>query len=311
MRARELIRRVSNGAWLDRVVATSLGAALLLAPDTPAGAAGPVAIVSLEGCTMRVETGRGRRVFPVAVGRLLPDGSEPIKGRFYTGPDPADERFYTVARRAPAYLGGLPFLRLDRRSGGEAGSAAAEPRFGIHGPVTPTLIWGRVSAGCIRMRPQDLQWVFSFARSHPGLEIRILEHLDRVGEQPVAPDRGSPHRPDCPEAGLGLRRLRRAELGEHLHDRVCGGVDHWWVFELKGGETLRARIQQAGFLRMELYGIRGISTVAAGRFGFDHTVPPADANRGDRYLRVTPGPGARPGAVFPYTMQLVVEGKPH
>jgi len=170
--------------------------------------------------------------------------------------------------------------------------------------VTPTLIWGRVSAGCIRMQPHHLRWLYGFALRHPGLPLRVLPGPDLLDGEAVSPpaERAAP--PDCPEAGLGVRRLRRAALGSYLHDRICGGVDHWWAVELKGGERLRARVQHGGALQVELYGLRGISPVAAGRFGFEHSVPLTYRDRGDRYLRITDGGGR--AAAHPYTMELVV-----
>jgi hypothetical protein len=289
----------------------NLALLLTLVAARAAAAPAPKVIVSLEAGTLRVETGEGRRVFPVGVGRLLPDGKEPALGLFYTGPDPRDSRYYLAARHLPAFHRGLPFLRLDRRSGAPSASRlptpdselAGESLFGIHGPVTPTLIWGRVSAGCIRMQPQHLRWLYRFAVRHPALQVRVLPGPDLLEGQAVSPpaERAAPA--DCPEAGVGLRRLRRAALGGYLHDRICGGVDHWFAVELKGGERVRARIQHRGALRVELFGLRGISQVAGGRFGFEHTIPPTFRDRGDRYLRITDPGGA---AAQPYTLELSV-----
>ena len=261
----------------------------------------------MDGCTLRVETAAGRRVFPVAVGRLLPDGGERAIGRFQTGSDPHDRRFYLPARREPAFHRGLPFLRLARRAGAKvAASLVGDAEvFGIHGPVTPTLIWGRVSAGCIRMAPRHLRWLYGYAIRHPGLELLVTPDLDQVGGRTVMPSSDRPPQPGCPEARLGVRRLRRAPFGTPQHDRVCGGVDHWWAMELKGGETLRVQLQHAGALRAELFGLRGISEVARGRLGFQHVVPVAPRNRGDRYLRITRDGVADPaGDAQPYTLEL-------
>jgi hypothetical protein len=291
----------SPSSSVSRRPSSLLGLLVALLASRAGAAPGPQVVVSLESGTLRVETGAGRRVFPVGVGRLLPDGKEPALGLFYTGPDPRDSRYYLAARHLPAFHRGLPFLRLDRRSGANP-ELAGESLFGIHGPVTPTLIWGRVSAGCIRMQPHHLRWLYRFAVQHPVLQVRVLPGPDLLDGQAVSPppERAAPA--DCPEASAGLRRLRRAALGGYLHDRICGGVDHWYAVELKGGERLRARIQHRGALRVELFGLRGISQVAAGRFGFEHTIPPSYRDRGDRYLRITDTSDG--SAAQPYTLEL-------
>jgi hypothetical protein len=228
----------------------------------------------------------------------------------YTGADPRDESFYVRARSQPTFYGGLPYLRLERdhsrlrRGGarGELGGAPAHP-FAIHGPVTPTLIWGMVSAGCVRMRPADLRYLYAVAVRHPAMAVSFVragERRAREVERTRRPPRG------CAEAAVGVRPLRRLRLDVVEHDRVCGGVDHWYAVELRGGDTLSLRAQHAGALRLELYGIRAISTVAEGRHQLDHTVPLAHRNRGDRYLRVVAPAGSRGN--LPYTLCATLGG---
>jgi hypothetical protein len=287
----------------------SLGPLLtLLAVVLGAGALGaayvrpPQVLVSLQGATLRLITAAGQRgrVFPVGVGRDTPLGRSPL-GTLYTGPSPRDRDFYLPTRNEPAFHRNLPFLRLDRAQ--TQASGASEHPYGVHGPITPTLIWGTVSAGCVRMRPDDLRRLYTFAVRHPRLPFTFIRDLDRHGGQALEIDRVGRQARGCPEEAVGVRALRRLAIGRDLHDRVCGGVDHWYAFELKGGDRLAVRVQHAGELRVELYGIRAISTVASGRFGLDHDVPLARDNRGDRYLRIVAGVGRR---VAPYTLAVTM-----
>ena len=275
-----------------------LGAAggALLAARAPM----PRVTISLEGATLRLQrTPRGRgEVYPVGVGRETPLGRGPV-GTFYTGPDPRDREFYLPARHEPAFHRGLPFLRIDLPLGGKQG--IRERPFGIHGPVTPTLIWGTVSAGCVRMRDQDLRRLYATAVRHPRMPFHFIRELDRVAGRPVEVDRARHAPATCPEAAFGLRRLRRVAIDADVHDRICGGVDHWYALELRGGDRLAVQLRHDGGLAVELYGIRAITTVAAGRFGLEHDVPLAHSNRGDRYLRVVADRG---GKAVPYTLRL-------
>ena len=258
-------------------------------------------MISVEGATLRLEGKRLRRVFPVGVGRVEGgrSGRSPV-GVWSTGPNPDAKQFYLETRLEPAFHRGHPFLRLTVRRPDRLG-AVTHP-FGIHGPVTPSLIWGQVSAGCIRMRGGDARALFRFARRHPGLQVRIVAGPDMAGGKRVAPDPRGPRDPRCAEAELGVRRLRRIPLNGQVHDRVCGGVDHWFAFELKGGDAISVRLLHSGGLRAELYGIRAISTVARGGPGFDFRVPHAPTNRGRRYLRIVAP--ARVTGPIPYTLEL-------
>jgi len=265
----------------------------------------PRVVVSLSGCTLRLETAAGkRRVFPVGVGRLTDSGQEGPLGTLRTGPDPRDRDLYLPRRRLPAFHRGLPFLRLDRRR------ARGKVRpFGIHGPVSPTLIWGRVSRGCIRMRPADIRLLYGVAVRHPSMPVTFIRGLDRVGARPVKPDRKRPPIKGCPEAAVGARRLRRLATGGQVHDRVCGGVDHWYAVPMEGGDVTSVKLQHAGGLRVELFGIKAISAIASGERGFVFRLPLAHRNRGDRFVRVMAPAGARNRKRFlPYTLSVTMSG---
>ena len=268
----------------------------------------PRVVVSLTGCTLRLETGKGQnRVFPVGVGRLTDRGQEGPLGTLHTGPDPRDRDLYLPRRRLPAFHGGLPYLRLDRRKSSGAGKMFRP--FGIHGPVSPTLIWGRVSRGCIRLRPADIRLLYGVAVKHPSMPVTFIRQLDRVGGRPVSPDPVRPPLPGCPEAAAGARKLRRLATGAQIHDRVCGGVDHWYSIPLQGGDVTSVRLRHGGGLRVELYGIRAISAIASGRRGFVHRIPLAHRNRGDRFVRVVASSGARKRRRFlPYTLSVTMSG---
>jgi hypothetical protein len=260
----------------------------------------PRIVVSIEQATLRIEQeGRADQIFPVGVGRDL-RSSPSAPTVMYTGSDPRDRSFYLPARHEPAFHRGLPYLRLDRRTGLAAG-LPAHP-FAIHGPVTPTLIWGTVSAGCVRMRPPDLARLYRFAIRHPGIKVSFVRGPDPRGVSTLltARERDTP----CPDTAIGLRRLRRIGFDRPQHDRICGGVDHWYAVELRGGEAVTVRLQHGGRLRAELYGMRAISTVAEGQYGFEHRVPHAHRFRGARYLRIL---ASRPAsAALPYTLSLTL-----
>ncbi len=247
----------------------------------------PRIIISLQNATLRLEKGgeKGRRVFPVSVGRLERGAETTPTGTWHTGPDPRDRELYIPRRKLPAFHRGLPNLRLDLR--GKVVDRRPSFPFGLHGPVTPTLIWGRASRGCVRMSARGIRALYRFAARHPSMPVTIIKGPDRVAGGKVAtPDPVSPVVKGCPETSTGARRLTRASVGEGSHGRICGGVDHWYALELSGGDHLAFSLEHGGGLKLELYGIRGISTVARGKAGFGYRVPLARNNRGDRYLRV-------------------------
>lgn len=282
-------------------VTWGMSAALWAVPAVAQGrapqAVHPRVVVSVMGSTLRLQTAPNRAiVFPVGVGRLTDGGQEGPLGTLFTGPDPGDRDLYIPRRRLPAFHRGLPYLRLDRRRAG------ARP-FGIHGPVSPTLIWGRVSRGCIRMRPTDIRRLYRVAARHPSMPVTFVRGLDRVGGKAVVPAATRPAVKGCPEAAIGVRRLRRLATGAQVHDRRCGGVDHWYSIPLEGGDVTSVKLNHGGGLRVELFGIKAISAIAAGPHGFAHRIPRAPRNRGDRFIRVT---GAAKEAV-PYTLSVNVK----
>lgn len=264
-----------------------------MAPGQPAWAAKtPEIVVSLTShvVSLRHPDGRTER-FPAAVGRIHDGRRLGPKGRWYTGPDARDRTFYLPARRLPAFHRGLPFLRLSpvrlrpRRSD-PAYQRAASQEYGLHGPVTPSLIWGAITAGCVRLRAADLKRVFAFARRHPGIAVRYTR---AAIASPAAP-KGA-----CPESRFGATRMVRAPLSRRIHGRVCGGVDRWFAVELQGGDVLEVELAQRGGLRVELYGIRAISEVTrGGATGLRYRVPLAKRNRGLRYLRIVAPKGQQP-----------------
>lgn len=260
----------------------------------------PSIVISTSSHVLELRQADGRRRrFPVGVGR----GGAGPRGRWFTGPDAKDDTFYLPRRLLPAFHRGLPFLRLSpiplrpHRSDPAYRRAAAQP-FGLHGPVTPSLLWGAVTAGCVRLRPADLRLVFAYARAHPGMPVRFTRKLlpdPSVGSGAVKAG-GL-----CSEAHLGVRRVRVASSSLPIHDRICGGVDHWYAVPLQGGDVLSVALDQAGSLRLELYGIRAISTIARGQRGFRFRLPERRANRGARYLRVV---APRQGPPRSYTLRL-------
>jgi hypothetical protein len=172
--------------------------------------------------------------------------------------------------------------------------------------VTPSLIWGRVSAGCVRMQEPDLRLLFQVARRHPSMSVAFLGDPDRVDGRIVEPDRTHPALPGCDEAALGVRRMTPlvSERGD-VHDRICGGVDHWYSLGVENGDLVSVDLRHAGDLRVELYGARAISAVASSIHGLDHRISPGEGSgRSERYLRVTStGPTS---AFSPYTLRVRV-----
>lgn len=227
-------------------------------------------VVSTSSQTLRVHRpGQRSLLFPVAVSRQ----QEPPTLR-WLGPDPADTRYYQPSRSKPALHGGHPFLRF----------AGASVTLGIHGPVTPSLIWGAVTAGCLRMRSADIRQLYGVARSSPGIRVRFTSAVEAAA--------GQLHQQRCgrhdthPTMAPRARRLRQLRLGRNVRGSACDGVDHWFAVNLQGGDRLTVRLKHRGDLRLELYGIRAISRISRGRFSLNFVVPVARHNRGDRYLRV-------------------------
>lgn len=272
-----------------------------LAAGGAAGSRAPAGLfISLASHTVRLVDDHGiTRLFPAAVGRRTSDGRRlGLRGTAHLGADVADPRFYAPARSAPKIYGGHPYLRLDgtapARRGRRTERAAAQGRvFGIHGPITPSLVWGAVTAGCIRMRPADLAKVYDFAVGHPGLPVTISSKPDPRARQLRA------HLPGCD--GRGVRPLGRLRGRDTRIERQCPGTDHWFAIELQGGDLLRVQADGGPPPKIELYGIRLISRVVGGRGEIELRVPHQRHNRGDRFLRVV---APAHGPARSYTLRL-------
>jgi hypothetical protein len=141
----------------------------------------PEIIISLDQLTLHLfdrETGFSE-VYPVGVGVLNSDGvSITPTGHFETGPDTSDWWWYIPRRTAPEYFGGFPFIRLTIEN------SRGQNTYGIHGPITETLIRGYVSHGCMRMRGEDVVRVFYLIRDHASTPVTIQREveLDAAGE---------------------------------------------------------------------------------------------------------------------------------
>ncbi|MCC6748265.1 MAG: L,D-transpeptidase [Deltaproteobacteria bacterium] len=303
-RPRQRPARAEFARWL----ACGLVVSTLLVPTSGAPGVFPRIVISRASYTLRLEQSPGRvRVFPVGLGRSPREEREGPTGTLFTGTDPEDREFYDPARREPAYLGGLPFLRLDGVTRRQAGRIVRP--YGIHGPVTPTLIWGPVSAGCVRMRPSELRELFRLARRRPRIPVVFTDAPDAEAERRLAAAGNST---DCPESGIGVRRMGRLGPGAAHHDRSCGGVDHWYAITLQSGDLVSAELDHDGSLRLELYGLRAISTLANGTRRVLHRVPRLARYRGERYLRVVApaSPGSHPRGAVPYSLRVAVLGAP-
>jgi hypothetical protein len=151
------------------------------------------------------------------------------------------------------------------------------------------------------MKPSDIKELYSYALQHPHMLVKVIRGADRIRGQLVAPVREGPSIPGCLEASLGVLKLQTIHSDQPLNRRVCGGVDHWYAIDLKGGDVLHVRLAHAGLLRVELFGIRGISAIVGSKDTIHYKVPLAPQNRGARYLRVT-APGWATVLKLPYTL---------
>ena len=141
----------------------------------------PEIIVSLDGLTVHLfdrDTGF-QAVYPAGPGVLEHGKSITPTGHFATGADSSDPWWYVARRTVPAYFAGLPFLRLTAVNQDGANTYA------LHGPITPQLIRGYVSHGCVRMAPHDIIDVFWMVKSHPSTPVTIQTEveLDAAGER--------------------------------------------------------------------------------------------------------------------------------
>ncbi|MBW2732678.1 MAG: L,D-transpeptidase [Deltaproteobacteria bacterium] len=256
---------------------------VILVGSSPLGArTRPWVRVSLTSHTVRIHSGdRPDALFPAAVGRLRGGRHLGPQGRWFSGPDARDPAFFIASRREPSFYEGLPQLRLTPvalRGREDPGyRRAAQRPFFIHSKVTPSLIWGAVTAGCVRVQTRALKQIYALARRSPSLLVFFSEEPD-------------PLRP----AGTGVQPLRVLKYGRWTHGRLHGGVDHWFALDLQRGDVLSLTLGPSdGVVVMELYGIRAISPVARGELSLRYRVPLAASNRGFRYLRlVAPRGGA-------------------
>ncbi len=159
----------------------------------------PKIIISLDGLTLRLvdQAGDYDRVFPIGPGAINSAGvsKTPLStgapdGVFYTRTDKPQVVDNPQVERALwawnfscrfwghglPYFGGLPFIRLE-------GTSRAV--YGIHGPIDQftlpsggLLRRGYVSAGCLRMDPDDLVEVYALIQGHKA-PVRIQKALDR------------------------------------------------------------------------------------------------------------------------------------
>ena len=137
----------------------------------------PEIIVSLDGLTVHLfdrETGFSE-IYPTGVGMKDSRGkSITPTGHFATALDITDSWYYVARRTNPEYFGGFPFLRLT----GARNSDGAET-YGLHGPITETLVRGYVSHGCARMRSQDIIRLFWLVKTHPTTPVTIQREVER------------------------------------------------------------------------------------------------------------------------------------
>jgi len=83
-----------------------------------------------------------------------------------------------MARRSyPSYFGGFPFIRYD------CPNENGDHTYGMHGPITRTLIRGYVSHGCTRMEGSDAQRIFELIHLHPSTPVTIQREpeIDAAG----------------------------------------------------------------------------------------------------------------------------------
>ncbi len=150
----------------------------------------PEIIISLEGLSVHLfdrATGFSR-VYPAGPGVLGRNGrSVTPTGHFATGPDASNRWWYTPSRWDPEYFAGYPFLRLTIEN------SSGYNTYGLHGPITDTLIRDYVSHGCVRMEKEDIVELFFLVRRHPSTPVTIQQELERdaagdvvdVGREPT------------------------------------------------------------------------------------------------------------------------------
>jgi hypothetical protein len=140
----------------------------------------PEVIISLEQLTVHLfdrATGFSR-VYPAGVGVLDSTGNSITPdGHFRTSPNLADAWWYIPRRTSPSYFAGLPFLRIDARN------SRGENTYGLHGPITETLIRDYVSHGCVRMEREDIIDLYYLVNAHALTPVTLQREpeLDAAG----------------------------------------------------------------------------------------------------------------------------------
>ncbi|MBA3395287.1 MAG: L,D-transpeptidase [Deltaproteobacteria bacterium] len=136
----------------------------------------PEIIVSLDGLTVHLfdRTTGFQAVYPAGVGTKNSAGrSITPTGHFATGSNSADSWWYVPRRTVPDYFGGFPFLRLTAQNRDGANT------YGLHGPITETLIRGYVSHGCVRMAADDIIRLFWMVKPHTHVPVTIQREVER------------------------------------------------------------------------------------------------------------------------------------
>lgn len=136
----------------------------------------PEVILSLDALTVHLfdRTTDFSRVYPAGVG-VKDSRGESITptGHFATGDDPSHGWWYVPRRWTPEYFGGFPFLRITAKN------SKGYATYGLHGPITQTLIRGYVSHGCVRMAKNDIVEFFYLLRDHASTPITFQKEVER------------------------------------------------------------------------------------------------------------------------------------
>ncbi|MEW6031656.1 MAG: L,D-transpeptidase [Bacillota bacterium] len=137
----------------------------LALPAPPEGGSGVVVVKSINRLYL-FEDGRIVRRYDVATGRdrlFTPEGSFRVVRRLE---EPGDARF------GPRWLGLAVPSSADRRGPPGDPRAAAGMKYGLHGTDEPWTIGGYHSAGCIRLRNEDILELYGAVEVGTVVEIR-------------------------------------------------------------------------------------------------------------------------------------------
>jgi len=136
----------------------------------------PEVIVSLDGLTVHLfDRATGfQAVYPAGVGTKDSRGiSITPTGHYRTSANISDTWWFVARRTLPDYFGGFPFLRIDAKNSDGANT------YGLHGPITDTLIRGYVSHGCVRMRSDDIIRLFWMTKKFPQMPVTIQKEVEK------------------------------------------------------------------------------------------------------------------------------------